>query len=330
MRLIQFRQGDGSRRVGWPSDDGSAVRVVQAERTYDLALEAIKQRRPLEDLVLEHVTTQTEDYDLLLESRRVLTPFDHPDDAHFLVTGTGLTHLGSAESRDAMHAKLQGDDLTDSMKMFKWGLEGGQPEPGRIGVQPEWFYKGDGAWVVAPEAPLQRPNHALYGGEESEIAGAYLIGPDHQVYRVGFALANEFSDHLLEQQNYLYLAHSKLRSSSFGPELRLGELPERIQGQSCIYRAGQQIWQADWHSGEANMNHSLRNLEHHHFKYDFFRRPGDAHLHFFGAAVLSFSSGLRTEPGDVFEISSPIFGRPLRNSLQHDASEPHQITVKTL
>ena len=38
--------------------------------------------------------------------RRVLNPIDHKDPAHLIVTGTGLTHLGSAEGRDKMHKNL--------------------------------------------------------------------------------------------------------------------------------------------------------------------------------------------------------------------------------
>jgi hypothetical protein len=72
-------------------------------------------------------------------------------------------------------AKLASDDLSDSMKMFKLGVEGEKPEPGQIGVQPEWAYKGDGSWVVAPEQPIELPSYAEDGGEEAEIAGLYVI-----------------------------------------------------------------------------------------------------------------------------------------------------------
>ena len=79
---------------------------------------------------------------------RVRSPLHHPDPAHCLVSGTGLTHLGSAAARDAMHQKLRQQaeqgTLTDSMRMFQWGVEGGKPAPGQAGAQPEWFYKGDG------------------------------------------------------------------------------------------------------------------------------------------------------------------------------------------
>lgn len=63
------------------------------------------------------------------------------------------------------------------------------------------------------------------------------------------------------------------------------------------------------------MSHSLSNLEHHHFKYELFRQPGDVHVHFFGTATLSFADGVRVLPGDVFEISAPGFGLALRNSV---------------
>jgi hypothetical protein len=43
------------------------------------------------------------------------------------------------------------------MKMFKLGLESGKPQEGREGAQPEWFYKGDGASVVAPETAFPHP-----------------------------------------------------------------------------------------------------------------------------------------------------------------------------
>ena len=47
-----------------------------------------------------------------------------------LVSGTGLTHLGSAKDRQAMHA-VDENEMTDSMKMFRWGVEGGRPAPGQ-------------------------------------------------------------------------------------------------------------------------------------------------------------------------------------------------------
>jgi hypothetical protein len=202
------------------------------------------------------------------------------------------------------------------MKMFRMGLEGGRPVPGEAGVQPEWFYKGDGGTIAPPEGDLVMPSFALDGGEEPEVAGLYVVGPDGTPFRVGFALGNEFSDHVTEKQNYLYLAHSKLRACSFGPELLVGELPRDVRGASRIRRGGAVAWEKPFLSGEDNMCHGIENLERHHFKYELFRRPGDVHAHFFGTSTLSFSDGFRAEPGDVFEIEAEGFGRPLRNALE--------------
>ena len=112
----------------------------------------------------------------LAEQGRLLAPIHHPDPAHLHLTGTGLTHLGSAATRDSMHVKVNAEDASDSMKMFRMGLENGKPAE-LPGVQPEWFYKGNGFGVAAPGAPLTSPAFALDGGEEPEIAGIYVIGP---------------------------------------------------------------------------------------------------------------------------------------------------------
>jgi hypothetical protein len=231
-----------------------------------------------------------------------------------LLSGTGLTHLGSAEQRDRMHRAMNESSQSDSMKMFLMGVKGGKPRPGEQGVQPEWFYKGDGACLVAPGEPLLSPPFALDAGEEPEIAGIYLIADDGRPMRLGFALANEFSDHVTERQNYLWLAHSKLRPAALGPELLLGALPQSLEGASRIVREGEVIWQKPFLSGEANMSHSIANLESHHFKYAAFRRPGDVHVHFFGTGTLSFGD-VRTREGDVFEISAAPFTLPVRNPI---------------
>lgn len=329
MRLLQFLTPEGARRVGAIAGDAADVRVVNdAASVRDLALEAHRQGRGLADTVAAHGLGEAVDYDRLVAEKRLLVPLDHPDPAHCIVALTGLTHLGSAASRDSMHAKLASDDLTDSMKMFKLGLEGGKPAPGAAGVQPEWGYKGDGSWVVAPEQPIDLPSYAEDGGEEGEIAALYVIGDDGTPLRVGFALGNEYSDHVMERRNYLYLAHSKLRQCSFGPEVLVGDLPDDVRGTIQIERNGAVAWSGELLSGLANMCHSIANLEHHHFKYAGFRRPGDVHVYFVGASALSCSDGFATRPGDTFVVKSPLFGRPLRNPLvAGEAGAPVTVTA---
>ena len=321
MRLIQLSDDAGCLRVGVVGDDGGQVRVLDGVGSmYELATAAIAGGRGLAEEAAACPGATRLDYAGLLEEGRVRVPLHHPDPAHCRVTGTGLTHLGSAATRDAMHQTLQqqaqAGTLTDSMRMFQLGVQGGRPAPGQPGAQPEWFYKGDGAMLVAPGAALESPAFALDGGEEPELVGLYLIGPDGTPHRLGFAIGNEFSDHVTERQNYLYLAHSKLRACAVGPELRTGALPPDLRGTSRVLREGAVLWEKPFLTGEANMCHSLENLEYHHFKYAAHRRPGDVHLHFFGTATLSFADGVQARPGDVFEIELAELGAPLRNSLR--------------
>ena len=328
LRLVQIADAAGGRLVAALSDSGPGRIVCGVTSIYDLAMEAIAADLGLEALVARKGLGEDLDLETELAEGRILSPVDHPDDAHTLVSGTGLTHLGSAESRDEMHRKLAGGALTDSMKMFKIGLDGGKPMPGETGAQPEWFYKGDGSILAAPEAPLAAPGFGEDASEEAEIVGIYVVAPDGAPVRLGFALGNELSDHVMEQQNYLYLAHSKLRPCSVGPELRVGDLPAQVTGASRIRRSGEVIWEGEFLSGEAHMAHSIANLEHHHFKHGQFRRPGDLHIHFFGAAVLSYSHGVRTQAGDVFEIEADAFRLPLRNRL--DVTDHAAVALRSL
>ncbi|WP_137113401.1 AraD1 family protein [Mesorhizobium sp. GR13] len=316
MRLVQFVSRSGERKVGIPAD--AEIKPLAGSTTvYELASQAIERDMSLAELVASKVLDSSVSYDEIVAEKRLLAPLDHPEPARFWITGTGLTHTGSADARDKMHELAHGDggDLTDSMKIFRMGLEGGKPAVGEVGVQPEWFFKGLGTCVVPPEAPLPLPDFALAGGEEAEIVGLYLIDPNGNPRRLGFTLGNEFSDQVTEAMNYLYLAHSKLRACSMGPELLLGDLPADTRGTVRVIRSGNTVWEGAFLSGEDNMSHSVYNLEHYHFRYDMFRRPGDLHAYFFGAAILSCANGVTTQSGDLFEIDVPDFGRPLRNEM---------------
>jgi hypothetical protein len=329
VRLIQFTAEGGVRAVGAIVGNAGPKVVRRATSVRELALEAHQSKKTLTEAVEARGLGDTVDYDRLIAEKRVLLPLDHPEPSRMIVALTGLTHLGSAQSRDAMHQKLQATELTDSMKMFKLGIDGGKPASGRIGVQPEWAYKGDGSWLVAPEQAIDLPGYAEDGGEEGEVVGLYVVGDNGEVLRVGYALGNEYSDHVMERRNYLYLAHSKLRQSSFGPEVLVGALPEEVKGKIRIRRDGKEAWSGELLSGESNMCHSIANLEQHHFKYAGFRRPGDVHIYYYGASGLSTASGFQTQPGDVFEVEAALFGRTLRNPLVRGRPD-EQISVRAL
>jgi hypothetical protein len=330
IRLVQFLSDHGQRRIGVPSDDGTLLQpLTRFDRTYDLARQAIRQQTTIQALMESDLSNDFVDYQQIVDQRRLLPPLDHEDPARCLVTLTGLTHVDSAKSRDQMHLSAAPETLTDSARMYQIGLQGGKPDAGKIGAQPEWGYKGDGRCIVPPEQDLTQPGFAEDGGEEAEIAGLYLIADDGTPWRVGFSLGNEFSDHRMESRNYLYLAHSKLRQCSIGPELLVGDLPPSVTGSVGIVRRRELIWTGTFESGEAHMSHAIANLEHHHFKYDLFRRPGDVHVHFFGASAVSFGAKVSTQEGDVFEINVPDFGRPLRNALRIDHTSS-LVQVKSL
>lgn len=305
--------------------DGGRPRLVPGmHSTLQLATRACRDRMRLGELIAQLGAGDAVDLSVV----ELLAPIDHADPAHLLLSGTGLTHAGSAHERDRMHRALsEKPQLSDSMKMFVMGLEGGKPPQGQRGVQPEWFFKGDGSCVVAPGGILAAPDFALDAGEEPEIAAIYLIDAAGNPVRIGFVLANEFSDHVTERENYLWLAHSKLRPAALGPELLIGGLPRRIEGMSRILRGGQVLWEKAFSSGEDNMSHSLDNLEYHHFKYAPFRRPGDVHVHFLGTGTLSFADDVRAQPGDVFEIAASPFSLPLRNTLGTTATPQVAVTV---
>lgn len=328
-RLLQHRAPDGTRSVILAEGDAAHYILGGVSSVLALALRAIAARTSLLDAALACPRGQAVDIAAEFAAGRLLAPIDHSDAAHVLLTGTGLTHLGSAEGRDKMHrAAAETEKQTDSMRMFLEGLEGGKPAAGAIGQQPEWFYKGDGSQIVAATDPLTMPAFAKDGGEEPELAGIYIIGENGTPYRLGLTLANEFSDHVTERHNYLWLAHSKLRQAALGAELLLGTPPEHVEGTSRILRGGQVLWEKPFLSGEGNMSHTIANLEHHHFKYAQFRRPGDVHVHFFGTATLSFADAVQTQAGDVFEISAAPFALPLANPLVR--AEERAVTVQVL
>jgi hypothetical protein len=316
-RVVQIRNSE-SRRLAVV--DEPRLRLLTGPRSaYGLASEAMARGLPLETVIQADVSDESLDYEAVYSGAspwRLMAPIDHPDEpSRCLVSGTGLTHLGSASNRQAMHGSSNQADVTDSMRMFRAGVEGGRPAPGCIGAAPEWFFKGCGTVLRAPGEPLVVPAFGEDGGEEAEIAGVYVIDPDGRPRRIGMTAGNEFSDHKFEKSNYLNLASSKLRTCSLGPELVTDPAFDSVRGSVTIERNGRVLWTKRVATGAAEMSHSLANIEHHHFKFDAHRRPGDVHVHYYGAHSLSFGEGVALNDGDLMIIRFEGFGRPLRNPL---------------
>ncbi len=330
-RLVQIKRGR-TRRVALVEEP--RLRLLDGVKSvFQLAQEAVDSKMLLTALVQKKATGGFLDYDPIYNGKsewRLLPPFDHPDEpARCLVSGTGLTHLGSAKNRQSMHVANE-SELTDSMRMFRLGVEGGKPAPGKIGVAPEWFYKGSGSILRAHGEPLDVPAYAEDGGEEAEIAGVYFIGEDGRPRRIGMAVGNEFSDHKFEKKNYLNLAGSKIRTCALGPELVIDPEFQSVPGKVAIERDGRELWSKEIATGENEMCHSLANIEHHHFKFETHLRPGDVHVHYFGACALSFGDGVQLADGDVMSISFSSFGRVLRNPLRVARGKVTLVTVQSL
>lgn len=326
LRLLQFRRPDGGRAVGLV-ESAARVRVLEGcETTLALATRAIAQGVAVARLARESAGDECVDYQALVESRSVLVPMDHADPAHLLVSASGLTHLGSERTREQLRRALEEEDesqLSDSLRLFKLGLDTGRAEHGRPGAAPEWHYKGSGHSLVHPWQDFPVAGFASDASEEPELAGLYLIGADRMPHRIGFALGNELSDHAIERRNSGWASRAKLSTSSFGPELLVGELPAHIEGLSRIMRNGRRRWEKPFFTGERNMAHSIPNIEFHHFKHDQFLVPGDVHVHYFGTATVSFAEGIKVDDDCIFEISASPFGRPLVNGLRRvDPSFP--------
>ncbi|MEX1010488.1 MAG: AraD1 family protein [Balneolaceae bacterium] len=336
MRLVQLYHPEKGRRIAKVEKDRLILFRERWDSTHQLFTDIIESARSPETFISAELSSESADYDNVYSGTsqwKLLPPFDHPDTHHAcMLSGTGLTHRASAENREKMHQKMSGQEeanITDSMKIYMWGEEGGKPKRGDIGVQPEWFYKGNGTHLKACGEPLIVPTYADDGGEEPEIAGLYLIARDGTPFRVGFAIANEFSDHVMEKKNYLYLAPSKLRNCSIGPELVVNGRFDDVPGVVSVERDGGTLWSKEIRTGEKNMCHSLENLEHHHFKYNQHRIPGTVHVHFFGAGAFTFGEGIELKQGDRMSVSFEGYGRPLVNPLQIESGAPKLVKVKT-
>ena len=319
IHLVQLKNGE-ARRVAIVEEPSLRLLSTTCRSVYDLANAVLESASSIRAEVERNLSNETINYDEVysdLSEWNLLAPIDHPvEPARCLVSGTGLTHLGSAKNRSAMHAGAESENETDSMKMFRWGIEGGKPAAGEVGTAPEWFYKGSGSILRGHGECLEIPPYAEDGGEEAEIAGVYLIDGDGCPRRLGMAIGNEFSDHAFEKRNYLNLAGSKMRTCSLGPELVIDPHFDSVSGEVTIGRDGRPIWRQEILTGESEMCHSLANIEHHHFKFETHRRPGDAHVHYYGACSLSFSEGVRLADGDVMKIAFEGFGRPLMNPVR--------------
>lgn len=332
IRLVQLVHPLFNRRIALVQEP-SLLLLKDVSSIYHLSLAAINGGKKIKDVINLYLSDETLAYSSVYNGEsgwKLLPSFDHPENVmNCVVSGTGLTHKKSALNRQMMHQSAA-EKPTDSMQMYQWGVEGGAPGKGSIGIQPEWFHKGNGSMLKAHGEPLEVPPFANDGGEEPEVAGVYLIDKNGEPWRVGFTTVNEFSDHVMEKKNYLYLAPSKLRNCSIGPELIIDEDFSEIEGIVKVIRKEELVWSSPIHTGEKYMAHSLDNLEYHHFKYPCHRIPFQAHIHFFGADAFSFGNNVELQNEDIMEVSWEGMGRALQNPIKILKEEERLINIKSL
>ena len=304
-RGISADLGDGHRRVaGW-------------DTVYDLAAEAIAEGRSLAELVAEQLTTE-----------RWISPAWRPKAACCRLWTTRATGAHAGHRHRAVASGLGRGARQDAPRPGRGG--DAHRQHAHVQARARGRQAGSGAGRRAAGMVLQgrrlgssprraspwraRPSRST-AARSRRSSGLYLIGADTQPWRVGFALGNEFSDHVTEKQNYLYLAHSKLRACSIGPELLVGDLPRDLRGTSRIRRGGAVVWEKPFLSGEGNMCHSIENLERHHFKYPAVppprRRPRTLLRHLDAELLGRVQDAARRRVRD----RDGAFGRPLRNAL---------------
>ncbi len=345
MRIVQFEIPGQGRRLGVVKG-GAVCDVTSVRPQWQSVVQVFHQAEGLGtrfgDLLAEAAEQpgiSLLDYEALLsaqphgEQAFLHPPVDAADPYRVLVAGTGLTHLGSMKSRDSMHAvseRLDGPEpeLTDSAKMFQMGIEHGKPPPGQRGVAPEWFYRGNGLILRGHRWSLEVPEFAADGGEEAELVGCYVIDSRGVPRRLGLALGNEWSDHATERINYLYLAPSKLRQCSVGPELITDWDFQQFKLSCQVRRHDEVLYDSgELLTGEQHMCHSLANCEDHHFKYPQHRQSGDVHLHFFGTSKLSYGSrDWVYQDGDEIHII-PESGPSLVNTVRIAPPSAHPTVV---
>lgn len=331
IHLVQLSHPSG-RYIALVSEP-ELLLIANYRSVYELALMAINAGKPIKELIANNLTDEALYYDAIYDGKsdwKLLPSFDHPaNPLCCMVSGTGLTHNNSALNRQMMHKSTE-EKPTDSMLMYLMGLEGGNPQPGKIGVQPEWFYKGTGTALKAHGANLEVPAFANDGGEEPELAGVYIVDKNGVPYRIGLTTGNEFSDHVMEKKNYLYLAPSKLRDCAIGPELVIDADFTAVTGEVSIYRDGRQLWSAAIKTGGDNMAHNLANLEYHHFKYAGHRLPLQAHVHFFGADAFSFGNQVHLQNGDEMRVYWGQMGRALKNNLHVSPQKEQLVEIRSV
>ena len=317
MYVVQYKDENSRNRVAIYKE--RKIYPLTTERNlYQIAFSAINKKLKIAE-ALNSIPCETPlSPSQLFQSIQFLPPINHSDPSHIIVSGTGLTHINSAMLRKSMHSN---EYLDPAQSIYMNGVNFGKSNETLAKAIPEWFFKGLGHNLKPTNTCLEIPSYSHGGGEEAEIVAIYLNDADGQPHRIGFALGNEFSDHKLENKNPYYLAQSKLRDFSIGPEIYLGEFPSEIRGNITVLRNNQSIWRSEFLTGSEHMSFDIAALEYHAFKHKLLRQPGDINMLFLGADKLSYNDDLEFMENDFIKIEANLFNLPLVNKVKNKEKE---------
>ena len=217
--------------------------------------------------------------------------------------------------------------ITDSMRMFQWGVEGGRPQKARSASRPSGSTRAMAPSSALPSSHWRFRLTPKTAAKKPRSPASTIIDRDGTPCRIGMVNGNEFSDHKFEKRNYLNLAGSKLRPCSLGPELVFEAEFDNVPGEVRIERAGSALWRKP--DRKRRTEHVPQPCQ-----------PGASplqvcgpsparhvHVHFFGADALSFGDGVALRDGDMAEVSFEGFGRPLRNPIHEDAKSIEAVSA---
>ena len=227
---------------------------------FNAVLESVTSARALSELIELQLSDEILDVEKLQIENAFTFPVSHQHNDATWIGGTGLTHSNRALIRKVME-EIPENKLSDSQKIYQLGIKEGKLKAGISTARPEWFFKGHLCNARTHGQTLDVPWYDLGGGEEAELVAVYYITPNSELYRIGFCLGNEFSDHILEKENHFYITQCKLRPFSLGAEIIIGDIPEKIQLDVVIFRQNEKLWQAQVNTGESNMVYSYENIE---------------------------------------------------------------------
>src|SRR5260370_12583548 len=148
LHLVQISNGS-SRRVAIV-EEPRLYCLTGVQSVYELAQLGLGRGRRLSEQAIGIANGAALDYDAIYAGTsewHLLAPIDVPGSpSRLMIAGTGLTHLGSAKEREAMHlvdATMADETVTDRMLMFQWVMESGRPTAGEFVFAPEWSYNGN-------------------------------------------------------------------------------------------------------------------------------------------------------------------------------------------